>query len=184
MSYDEGEHVKEVFAHFGLAYYLSGVFETGLAIALLTLDFLTKQKAELQRVGKKDFNRSKFEAEFDAFLDSQHAKTLGNLIKRIRELTDANDALKALLTTTKGRRDFLAHHFFRERAEDFGRRNGRNRMLAELKEAQELFEAADRQLTAHMHPILTGLGMPVDVIEAHIREYIRSVKDEGEEAQP
>jgi hypothetical protein len=44
--YDEGEHYKEVYAHFGLAYYMAGVFESGLANAILQLDYLTKVAEE------------------------------------------------------------------------------------------------------------------------------------------
>jgi hypothetical protein len=34
---DEGEHIKTVFAHFGRAYDMANVFETGLAIAICSL---------------------------------------------------------------------------------------------------------------------------------------------------
>ena len=67
MTYDSDEPTKEVFAHFGLAFYLSGVFEAALTYALLTLDFLSAQTEEIQRNGKANFDRPKFEAEFDKF---------------------------------------------------------------------------------------------------------------------
>lgn len=146
MSYDEGEHVKEVFAHFGLAYYLAGVFEVGLTHALLTLDFLHKQADEIKRVGQCGFDRTKYEAEFDAFYAEQETKTLGKLVKRLHELSDTDDALRDLIAEAKERRDFLAHHFWRERSEEFIRRSGRDNMLAELQEAQQLFQNADRAI--------------------------------------
>ena len=49
--YDKGDHIKSVFAYFGRAYYMANVFETGLAIALMQLDFLTDVMARLRRKG-------------------------------------------------------------------------------------------------------------------------------------
>ena len=75
--YDEGEHIKEVFAYFGSAYYMANVFETGLALAVLVLDFLTEVTETAKRQGMKGFDRARYEAEFDAFMKRQHAKSSG-----------------------------------------------------------------------------------------------------------
>ena len=177
MTYDEGEHTKEVFAHFGHAYFLAAVFEHPLGIALLQLEFLTEEKSEIERKGRKHFNRTKFETDFDAFMHRQYAKTLGSLIRRVHDLADMDDALKKLITTAKARRDFLAHHFFRERAEDFARRSGRDKMLTELQDAQALFETADEKLTDYMKPTLKQLGFCIETIEAHIQNRMRSIEN-------
>jgi hypothetical protein len=42
----------------------------------------------LKRHGRKGFDRAKYEAEFDAFMNRQHAQTLGNLIKRTEGLAN------------------------------------------------------------------------------------------------
>jgi hypothetical protein len=81
--YDEGEHNKEVYAHFGLAFYLAGCFEHGLAIALMHAGFLRKVKEDIDRNGKRSFNRKKYEADFDAYMADQYAQTMGNLLKRV-----------------------------------------------------------------------------------------------------
>ena len=178
MTYDTGEHVKEVFAHFGRAYYLAGVFEIALANALLYLDFLRELKVKIQCGGMKNFDRPSYEAEFDQFMKQQHAKTVGNLIKRVHELTDMDEPLKVYITTAKVRRDFLAHHFFREHAEDFARRGGRDKMLAELYDAQELFESAARKITDYLDPIGEQVGMPPALVEAYTKEYLESFEDD------
>lgn len=51
--YDEGEHVKEVFAYFGRAYYAASCLETGLAMAMLYVDFLAKVGEDFKRDGGK-----------------------------------------------------------------------------------------------------------------------------------
>ncbi len=184
MSYDEGEHVKEVFAHFGLAYYLSGVFEAGITNALLQLDFLTQQKAEFVKKERHQFDRTRFEREFDAFMERHYAKTLGNLVKRVYELADMDEFFKEAIAAAKEQRDFIAHHFFRVHAEDFARQKGRDKMLKDLKEAQATFEAIDHRIEAYMRPVMEKLGMRPEIVDSYIQRYIKAAHDDGEESPP
>jgi hypothetical protein len=78
----------------------------------------------------------------------QHAQSLGNLLKRVQTLAIMDDRLKALIADAKARRDFLAHHFFRERAVEFNKRDGRDKMIAELSAARLVFEEVDTTLAA------------------------------------
>jgi hypothetical protein len=174
-SYDKGEHVKEVFAYFGRAYYIANVFEAGLALAVVQLDFLTEVLETVKRTGLKSFDRTSYENEFDAFINRQHAQTLGNLIKRVQSLADMDMSLKDLIAEAKKRRDFVAHHFFRERSEAFVTRCGRDEMIHELEIAHELFFAADRALAKFMEPHLNRLGMNNTMIEAHTAKYLESL---------
>jgi hypothetical protein len=172
---EEDIHTREVYAHFGLAYYLAGVLESGLALALLQVEFLTQQKAAIVREGRRHFDRARFERDFDDYLHGQHALTLGNLIKRIQQLSNTPDDLKADLLCAKQTRDFVAHHFFRERAEEFMTKRGRDQMIAELRQAQALFNAVDERLSQFMRPIREKIGMVDEILEPHIDRYIRSV---------
>ena len=156
-----------MYAHFGLAYYMANVFETGLALAVLQLDFLTEVMESLKRQGRKGFDRVKYEADFDAFMNRQHAQTPGNLIKRVQGLADMDASLKDLIAEAKERRDFVAHHFFRERSKGFASRRGRDKMIVELQSARDLFSAADRAATKFMEPRLNQLGMSNEIIQAH-----------------
>lgn len=168
MTYDEGEHVKEVFAYFGKAYYEAGVLETGLAIALMQINFLTHVRDQYLVHRGKSFDRTLYEAEFDRFMENQHAQTLGNLIKRVSKLPDLSDGLKERLKEAKKRRDFLGHHYFRERAVEFANRAGRDKMISELHEDGEAFEALDRILHAELAPIRNKLGMTGKRFQEHL----------------
>jgi hypothetical protein len=174
--YDANEHTKEVYAHFGLAYYLASVFETGVTHAILCLDFL-HQQAELRRQ-RLPFDRAKFEADFDQFLVSQNAQTLGNLLKRLGELVSLADDQKALLVRAKKRRDFIAHHFFRDRAAAFVSRKGRDEMLAELASDESLFEDADEIIQTIVDTQTASLGLPTAVLEFHARRYLDAIPRE------
>lgn len=169
-SYDKGEHIKEVFAYFGRAYYQAGVLETGLAIALLQIDFLARVRDQYDADRGRSFEREKYEAQFDRFMEDQHAQTLGNLIKRVSALPNLSDDLKERFRHAKRRRDFLGHHFFRERAVEFSNRAGRDVMIAELNENAEMFESIDNDLHAELAPVRAKLGMDGEKYETFLAQ--------------
>jgi len=175
---DEGEEIKEVYAHFGLAYYLAGVFETGLALSILKLDFLKQQRKQAELRKGIPFDRSIFNARYDEFLGQQHAQTLGNLIKRLGALIDVPEGMQGLLSRAKQRRDFIAHHFFRERAESFQTRRGRKKMLEELQADQQLFEEADRELEKLLRPHEEAIGINKEKLQAYVDQYMASIENE------
>ena len=157
--YDANDHTKEVYAHFGLAYYESGCLESGLAIGLLVADFLAGWKRKLDRDGKARFDRKVYETEFDRFLKDQHQQTLGNLIKRLNNKIVVPSELKGRLDRAKTMRDILAHHYFRDRATDFVKRSGRDRMIVELTEMQETFRTLDKAVQELIEPLRRNVGM-------------------------
>jgi hypothetical protein len=120
------EHEKTVFARFSLAYYIASVFETGLALAIVQLEFLTSVKGLFARDGRHSFDSVRYRADFDAFLEQQQTKTQGALLKRVEGVTTLDPPLKALVSEAKAKRNFLGHHYFRERAEQFIARPGRD----------------------------------------------------------
>lgn len=67
--FDDGEQIKETFAYFGRAYYMANVFETGLAVAIMQLDFLVETRRRYIAERPTTFDRPKYEADFDAFMD-------------------------------------------------------------------------------------------------------------------
>jgi hypothetical protein len=71
LEYDESEHRKLLFAHFGAAFYLANCFEHGLAIALMYAAFLTEQREFIKKHGLKNFDQKKYETEFDTFFQDQ-----------------------------------------------------------------------------------------------------------------
>tara|TARA_R110001583_G_C5419106_1_gene387649 strand:- start:39 stop:200 length:162 start_codon:yes stop_codon:yes gene_type:complete len=44
---DEGEHVKDVYAHFGLAMYLAQVLEHGIVNALVYTDLIPRRAKDI-----------------------------------------------------------------------------------------------------------------------------------------
>ena len=62
------EHIKTVYARFGIALYFAQVLEHGLANALMFVEFLPRRAGE-------PVPRQQWEAEFDLFLNEQFKKT-------------------------------------------------------------------------------------------------------------
>ena len=170
--YDEGLHCKEVHAHFGLAYYMASFFEAGLANAILQLDYLAGVAANIGKKGRANFDRSAYEAQFDIFLANQHAQSLGNLIKRVQALAEMEPDLKAQIVQAKECRDFLAHHFFRERAVEFNKREGRDAMIVELIDARTIFERVDNAVTDFMEPHHRRLGISKERLAKYTARFL------------
>jgi len=163
---DQDEHVKTVYAHFGLAMYLAQVLEHGLANALMSAELLPR------RAGKP-VPRKEWEAEFDAFMDQQYQQTLGRLIRALRGSTSVPPDLEGLLAEALERRNFLAHHYFRERAEVFMSFAGREKMIEELQRAQKLFDEADARLTEVAKPLRERYGLTDERLRPYEDEYFK-----------
>jgi hypothetical protein len=174
---EESWDVRETFAYFGNAFYMASVFEVGLAHALLFCDFLSKVSREYREAKGVGFDRAKYEAEFDAFMDDQFAQTLGNLIKRVSALAIFDDELKAKIIAAKTRRDFLAHHYWRERSREFATFEGRERMRDELMQDSDNFGALDRQINAALVSHRKSLGIKDEWLENHFRKMMQELRE-------
>lgn len=113
-------------------------------------------------------------AEFDMFMDQQFEQTLGRLIRGLKNATSVSAELEGLLTDALKTRNFLTHHFFRERAEVFMSRDGREEMIRELERAQRLFEAADDTLIETVKPLREKFGLTDERMKPIEELYLKS----------
>ena len=165
----EGEEVREVFARYGRAVYAASCVETGLAIALMHVEFMAQSHGRARRERKAP-SRAEWQAMFDAYLARQHGLTLGTLIDRFRSVWRVEPALDDLLQAALDRRNFLIHGYFRERAVDFAHSAGRAAMIEELDAAHDLLSRADEAVQAAVAPILPKLGIDPEHHAAEIEE--------------
>ncbi len=173
---EEAWDIRETFAYFGRTFYMASALETGLAHALMFTDFLHSVKEEFLKDGGKSFDRTRYEQEFDAFMDKQFAQTMGNIMRKVEKLADFSDELRARIAAAKKRRDFLTHHFWRERARAFVTMKGRAAMRAELKADMNMFEKLDRDVNAALLPARKRLGIKDEWLEAHSKKIIAEVE--------
>jgi hypothetical protein len=155
------DEVKELYAHFGLAYYCSGVLEYGIANALLILELLEG------RAGAK--TREEWEALVDKHFEESFEKTLGKLKNHLARHQERSPMLSNLMPDLDRcvcERNFLAHRFWREHATRWFTRRGRERMIHRLAEARELFSETDRKLETVMRPFKERNGFTPDLERA------------------
>jgi len=165
------EHVKNVYAHFGLAMYKAQVLEHGLVNALVVVDLFAS------RVGKP-MPRKQWETEFDSFMGKHFKTTLARMVQSLKAATSVPWDLEVLLSAALKERNFLAHSFFRDRATEFMTSGGRENMIAVLQEAQALFETADAKLWEVIRPIRERYGFTDERLEKYFEEYRSSINSD------
>src|SRR6266404_1191137 len=93
------EHVKTVYAHYGLALYLAQCLEHGLANALVYIDLIPRKSQAVR-------TREEWTAEFDSFLGRSFEQTLGRLIRTLGEATAVPAELQGRLTSALRQRNW------------------------------------------------------------------------------
>jgi hypothetical protein len=167
---DKDEHVKTVYAHFGLAIYLSQVLEHGIVNAIVCVDLLPKRTV-------RPVARNRWIEELDSFMDRHFETTLGKMIRSLKDVISVPEDLEDLLTAALKKRNFLAHHYFRERATEFMSRQGREEMINELENAQALFVQADGKLEEVIKPVRERYGLTDEQINKSYEVLRSQIKD-------
>ena len=162
---DESDQIRDTYAHFGLALYMAQVLEHGLVNAMLVASI----------AGGKRLPPS----EIDAFMDKKFELTLGRLIRDLRDHITVEDSLAELLADALRKRNWLAHGYFRERAEVIMSEAGRSSMIAELQAARDCFKVADDRLDDVVRPLRDRLGWTEEKIEAEMRRVLDDARGDA-----
>jgi hypothetical protein len=159
---DAEETTKEVYARFGLAMYYAQVLEHGLVNAMVCLQLLPNMRAVAR-------DHEQWSVAIDGFMDRQVQTTLGQMIKAFGGGSDVPPDLERLLRRALEKRNWLAHHYFRERADEFVTHDGRLRMISELEIVRKLLDDADRALDLFIKPVRERYGITDEWIERELR---------------
>jgi hypothetical protein len=159
---DESEHCKEVYARAGLALYFAQVLELGVVNAML--------------IARMPEHENVTRAEIDAFEARQFQKTLGRMLVSMRRYVTVPPEIDVLLGEALGKRNWLAHEFFREFANNFMSAKGRGEMLAWLEEATSVFQRANEELAALTTPIQEMYGITEEAIAKVMAEVPTDLK--------
>ena len=164
-------------AYFGRASYMASVLEVGLAHALMFGEFFIEIRRELLVTKGKCFSRAQYEARFDAFMNGQFAKTMGTIKKRVAALPNIDFELIKRIDEATKRRNFLAHHFWRERSMKFHTMAGRAEMRDELDADAQLFLQFNMDIDAAMKPTRLSLGIKDEILEAYHQKIMKEVEN-------
>jgi hypothetical protein len=169
-TYDKGEHIKAVFAHFGLAIYLSQILEHGIVNAMVCVDMLPKRSHQ-------PTTQDIWANEIDSFMDRHFETTLGAMIRNLKRLMNVPDKVESILTAALKKRNFLAHHYFRERSNEFMSQRGKDKMIVELQNVQHLFKQADETLDKVIKPLRERYGLGDKQINEVFEELKSQIED-------
>lgn len=163
----DGSDAKEVYAFYGLAAYMAQVVEKALVTLL----------AIVETNGVRT-TRADYEAVFSQ-LDS---RTFGQLLRRLARMLPISAEIEALLLEALQRRNYLAHHFFADRAAAFMVNHGRVQMIAELRAYTELFHRAEDQIGLLRDPVMKKRGMTREAVERYAEAMVAAFLAEPEGA--
>jgi hypothetical protein len=173
---DEVEHRKELYAHMGAAMSLAADLELSLIHALLALDFLSASAEMIKQAGLKNFDRSKWVHDFDEFFEEHYKLSMGDLIKRFARFAGDKPELVERLKAVLKVRNFSAHHFFREHAASIHNWAGRDKMIAELWQAQSVMQTALEDVEIFVAPTRKRLHFNEKGIRRHKDACLRAAR--------
>lgn len=148
--------VREVYARFGLAYYLSECLHRNLSFV-----------AALGRLPRQDLvTRPRYDEE----LAKAFSKTLGELFAALQQELPAEfeDRLKGAVDI----RNFLAHHFWYQRAHLMMNEDGLGSLISELDGYVSQFERLNADVRAWSRPLLFQHGLTEAAIEEAVEEVL------------
>jgi hypothetical protein len=158
----EADQIREVYARAGLALYGAQVLERGLA----NLVVVAQIGSEIRTLEALD---ARWEEVFGLTMGRQLREALNVAEFSPGEIEQLHDALKS--------RNFLAHDYFWDRADELLSVAGRNRMLDELKKLRQRFEDADGLLEPRIDKLSTRLGITREMRRQEVEKLLREHGD-------
>ena len=170
-SESSSEQVKDVYANFGLAIYHAQCLEHELVNSLIFLDLIPNQR-------KFAKSSEDWTSRVEAFMESKFEFTLGKMIRALSEVTTVDPLMHQQLSDALAKRNWLAHSYFRDRAESFLSFSGRESMLAELESIQETFCSADQALEAAVKPARERAGLTDEALAENYEKLRAKIVDD------
>ena len=156
---EESWQIREVYAKYGIAMYSSQCFETGLVTLLVSLKLNDREK----------ITRS----DIDLFTGKNNEKTLGGLIHSLKKIMKISENLETELKELLDIRNYLAHRYFRIKAIDFTKKDGRQRMLSELESIISKLENGDKKIDLIDSVICDKYGITSEMIGKIMEDLLR-----------
>ena len=159
---------KEIYAHFGRLFFSFSLVEDILITAVTIHGAFADVKSG--KVGSKSTWSETFDRHFE--LAKTHTfGTLSRLIEKVPEFSGLSRALES----TKRKRDYFAHHFFRDEVSYFGSPDGCWLLLLKIEAVVRESKALEAQLSERADKLYQRIGFvkPTQeyVLETIEREY-------------
>ena len=145
---------KDVFAHFGAAYYFAEVLHRGLCNLFVWTRVVPAGPMNRYRV--------------EEHLAKAFSTTLGQLLGEIKTCFSEDEL--GILGAAVSKRNYVAHHFWYERVYLMATAEGCRALIAELEAAEEMFRAADRLVDQVAAPYQAKMGLSSEILEKALQE--------------
>ncbi len=158
----DDDQIRELYAMFGFAYYQSECLHRELCMiwawsGLPSRDLITRPRVEER-------------------LAQAFSLTLGDVAAKLKGVLPAQ--LYAELQTAVETRNFLAHHFWFERAHLMHNVENVRQLIAELDDYAGLFDRLDTQVSAWAEPKRRELGVTEEAIQHSLSRILAGEADE------
>ena len=157
--------IREMYARFGLAYYQSECLHRGLCIVFAWTGLPSRDLITRPRVEER--------------LAQAFALTLGDVSAKLEGVLPpelAGEIREAVAT-----RNFLAHHFWFERAHLMFSVNNVRQLISELDGYAEMFDRLDARVSEWSEPTRQRLGLTDEVLQESLE---RTLAGKGDEPLP
>lgn len=156
---EESWQIREVYAKYGLAMYSAQCFETSLVNLLVSLKLKDREK----------ITRS----DIDLFTEKNYEKTLGGLIHSLKQVMKISENLETELKELLDTRNYLAHRYFRVKAIDFMKKDGRQRMLSELESIISKLENGDKKIDSIDSTLCEQFGITNEMVSKIMEDLLK-----------
>lgn len=156
---DESWQTREVYAKYGLAMYFAQCLETGLVNLLVALKLKDRDKITI--------------SDIDSLIGINYEKTLGKLIYSLKEAMEISEDIETNLKELLDIRNYLAHRYFRVKAIDFMKKDGRQHMLSELECFISKLEGGDKKIESITAVIAEQYGITDETIYNSVEDLLK-----------
>jgi len=155
--------ICELYARFGLAYYYSEVLHRGLSIVLALIDLPHKNMITGQRIEER--------------LAYATSLTLGEIVNELSGKLPEDYSEK--LFEVRDKRNFLAHHFWYDRAHLLFNSDDVNRLIDELNGYAKLFVQLDQEVTGWFEVRRPDMGLTVDQFQDSLSRVLAGKEEQN-----
>lgn len=161
----EDDKAKEIYAHFGLAVFITQCLEQQ-AINMIAICRQAKQKLKTQE-------------QVDSLWDNYDlgSRTLGVLINEIKQLYNLTEQDTIELGEVLRLRNYIAHDYFRFNAELFYTDSGQKRMIKDFVEFRDRAKLLDSKLINYAKTYIDKVGLT----DKRIQEIYKQTKKEWQQ---
>lgn len=147
---------KEVLAHFGLLFSGYALLETGLQNCYIFW------KLRLLQIEGMISDQKNWEIQYNHLEKKAHASTFGNLLNLVSDCPLLSDHLKEL-RVLKGKRDYFAHHFFREENDKMYSRDATLRLIGAMNALRRRVKVAEGRIDEVALSIVSAVYPGLDI---------------------